>query len=79
VGDFPPGRVVRRGVDDLPVVVVHETGGAIRALADPAAASQPAFDARGVRLRRHEEKEEKEAVDGKPDRYLSEAGHEHIH
>jgi hypothetical protein len=31
------------------------------------------------RLRRHDEKEEKEAVGGQPGRYLSEAGHEHIH
>ena len=51
----------------------------------PATAPQPAFDARvadgqvEVRLRRHDEKEEKEAVDGQPDRYLSEAGHEHSH
>ncbi|WP_028808106.1 Rieske (2Fe-2S) protein [Streptomyces canus] len=32
--DFPPGRPVRRSVDDVPVVVVRETDGSIHALAD---------------------------------------------
>ncbi|MGW0422226.1 Rieske 2Fe-2S domain-containing protein [Streptomyces sp. NPDC003015] len=34
VDDFPPGRPVQRSVDDVPVLVVRETGGAIHALAD---------------------------------------------
>ncbi|MDH6612382.1 nitrite reductase/ring-hydroxylating ferredoxin subunit/uncharacterized membrane protein [Streptomyces sp. SAI-208] len=34
VDDFPAGRPVRRNVDDVPVVVVREPGGAIHALAD---------------------------------------------
>ncbi|MFI0539320.1 Rieske 2Fe-2S domain-containing protein [Streptomyces sp. WSLK1-3] len=32
--DFPPGQPVRRGVDDVPIVVVRESDGAIHALAD---------------------------------------------
>ncbi|MFF4031058.1 Rieske 2Fe-2S domain-containing protein [Streptomyces sviceus] len=69
VDDFPPGRPVRRGVDDVPVVVVREADGSIHALADrcshlnvrsPALAPQPAFDARvtdgqvELRLVRHD-------------------------
>jgi nitrite reductase/ring-hydroxylating ferredoxin subunit len=34
VDEFPPGRPVRRRVDDVPVVVVRETDGSIHALAD---------------------------------------------
>ncbi|MEV0241207.1 Rieske 2Fe-2S domain-containing protein [Streptomyces sp. NPDC050674] len=34
VAEFPAGEPVRRSVDDVPVLVVRETGGAIHALAD---------------------------------------------
>jgi nitrite reductase/ring-hydroxylating ferredoxin subunit/uncharacterized membrane protein len=34
VGEFPAGEPVRRSVDDVPVLVVRETGGAIHALAE---------------------------------------------
>ncbi|WP_419796041.1 Rieske 2Fe-2S domain-containing protein [Streptomyces mexicanus] len=34
VADFPAGRPVRRSVDDVPVLVVREAGGAIHALAE---------------------------------------------
>ncbi|NYV73979.1 Rieske (2Fe-2S) protein [Streptomyces sp. UH6] len=34
VADFPVGRPVRRMVDDVPVLVVRETGGTVHALAD---------------------------------------------
>jgi nitrite reductase/ring-hydroxylating ferredoxin subunit/uncharacterized membrane protein len=34
VADFPVGRAVRRMVDDVPVLVVRETGGEIHALSD---------------------------------------------
>lgn len=34
VDEFPAGRPVRRSVDDVPVLVVRETGGAFHALAD---------------------------------------------
>ncbi|MEU9579834.1 Rieske 2Fe-2S domain-containing protein [Streptomyces chilikensis] len=34
VADFPAGRPVRRMVDDVPVLVVRETGGTVHALAD---------------------------------------------
>ncbi|GAA2734162.1 hypothetical protein GCM10010360_24810 [Streptomyces nogalater] len=34
VAEFPAGRAVRRGVDDVPVLVVREADGTFRALAD---------------------------------------------
>jgi nitrite reductase/ring-hydroxylating ferredoxin subunit len=34
VADFPVDRPVRRSVDDVPILVVRETGGAIHALAE---------------------------------------------
>jgi nitrite reductase/ring-hydroxylating ferredoxin subunit len=34
VDEFPVGRPVRRSVDDVPVLVVRETGGAVHALAE---------------------------------------------
>jgi nitrite reductase/ring-hydroxylating ferredoxin subunit/uncharacterized membrane protein len=34
VADFPPGRPTRRMVDDVPILVVRETGGQIHCLAD---------------------------------------------
>jgi nitrite reductase/ring-hydroxylating ferredoxin subunit/uncharacterized membrane protein len=34
VGEFPAGRPVRRSVDDVPVLVVRETGGTLHALAE---------------------------------------------
>jgi nitrite reductase/ring-hydroxylating ferredoxin subunit/uncharacterized membrane protein len=34
VDEFPAGRPVRRSVDDVPVLVVRETGGTVHALAD---------------------------------------------
>ncbi|MFH8935377.1 Rieske 2Fe-2S domain-containing protein [Streptomyces griseosporeus] len=34
VADFPVGQAVRRSVDDVPVLVVREPGGAVHALAD---------------------------------------------
>ncbi|PPS77046.1 MULTISPECIES: Rieske (2Fe-2S) protein [Streptomyces] len=34
VADFPAGEAVRRSVDDVPVLVVRETGGTIHALAE---------------------------------------------
>ncbi|ALV31315.1 Rieske (2Fe-2S) protein [Streptomyces sp. CdTB01] len=34
VAEFPPGQAVRRTVDDVPVLVVRESGGAVHALAD---------------------------------------------
>ncbi|MET7689182.1 Rieske 2Fe-2S domain-containing protein [Streptomyces sp. NPDC005483] len=34
VDDFPPGQMVRRSVDDVPVMVLRQTDGAIYALAD---------------------------------------------
>ncbi|MEU2898589.1 Rieske 2Fe-2S domain-containing protein [Streptomyces sp. NPDC007056] len=34
VDEFPAGRAVRRSVDDVPVLVVRETGGSVHVLAD---------------------------------------------
>ncbi|WP_073949734.1 Rieske 2Fe-2S domain-containing protein [Streptomyces kebangsaanensis] len=34
VADFPVGQVVRRHVDEVPVMVVHESGNVVRVLAD---------------------------------------------
>ncbi|MEV5340710.1 Rieske (2Fe-2S) protein [Streptomyces sp. NPDC052676] len=34
VAEFPAGRAVRRSVDDVPVLVVRESGGAVHALAE---------------------------------------------